>query len=394
MQKDTFEQTELRDADLIVDAYYKGGRNANMRDDPLGPLVGVGNQGGFRHLGKRQFPHLIVITTSMSEPDWPDHLDSETGTLTYFGDNRLPGRELHDTPRWGNRMLSDLFSAAHGSDTDRQKVPPVLVFRSTGVYRDVRFLGLAVPGGLGIPSTQDIVATWHHVSGHRFQNYKAIFTILDAPSVSRDWIVDIQRGNLLTSNAPDAWTSWRMTGGYSPLRSIPVRTYRTKDEQLPLNSEDAAMVSEIYGFFESNPYGFEMCAAQISEMLLPGIVSIDVTRPFRDGGRDAVGQYRIGFNNSAVNVEFAMEAKCYSHKNSVGIKETSRLISRLRYRQFGILVTTSFVNNQAYKEIVEDEHPVLIVCGADIVSILKRAGIRDSSAIHEWLSSSFDKNTN
>jgi hypothetical protein len=33
-----------------------------------------------------------------------------------------------------------------------------------------------------------------------------------------------------------------------------------------------------------------------------------------------------------------------------GVREMSRLISRLRHRQFGVLVTTSYVDNQAYRE--------------------------------------------
>ena len=62
----------------------------------------------------------------------------------------------------------------------------------------------------------------------------------------------------------------------------------------------------------------------------------------------------------------------------------SRLISRIRYRQFGILVTTSFVDNQAYSEVVEDGHPILIVTATDIVSILRSKAI-NSSNIDQWL---------
>src|SRR5262245_39299888 len=93
---------QLQGVDLIPDAVYRGGRSGNSSDDPLGPLLGTSNQGGFRHLGKKEQPNLLVISTSMSEPDWPDYLDVETGLFTYYGDNRQPGRELHTTPRWGN----------------------------------------------------------------------------------------------------------------------------------------------------------------------------------------------------------------------------------------------------------------------------------------------------
>ena len=46
---------------------------------------------------------------------------------------------------------------------------------------------------------------------------------------------------------------------------------------------------------------------------------IDVTRPWRDGGRDAVGEYLLGPHADPVAVEFALEAKCYAPTKSVGI---------------------------------------------------------------------------
>ena len=62
----------------------------------------------------------------------------------------------------------------------------------------------------------------------------------------------------------------------------------------------------------------------------------------------------------------------------------SRLISRIRYRQFGVLVTTSYVHDQAYKEVAEDGHPILIITASDISYILSRNMI-DSSKINDWL---------
>jgi hypothetical protein len=62
----------------------------------------------------------------------------------------------------------------------------------------------------------------------------------------------------------------------------------------------------------------------------------------------------------------------------------SRLISRLRHRQFGILVTTSYVDSQAYKEIKADGHPVLIVSGTDLVGVLRRNGL-DPQSLTRWL---------
>lgn len=63
-----------------------------------------------------------------------------------------------------------------------------------------------------------------------------------------------------------------------------------------------------------------------------------------------------------------------------------RLISRIRYRQFGTLLTTSYVDNQAYNEVVEDGHPILIVTASDIASILRNNAI-NSTNVELWIKS-------
>ena len=123
--------------------------------------------------------------------------------------------------------------------------------------------------------------------------------------------------------------------------------------------------------------------------MMPDVVTLDVTRPSRDGGRDGVGQLRVGAGPSGILVDFALEAKCYSATNSVGVREMSRLISRLRHRQFGVLVTTSWVDLQAYKEIKEDEHPIVVVSAADIVDLLRRNGKGSAAIVAAWLAEEF-----
>ena len=84
-----------------------------------------------------------------------------------------------------------------------------------------------------------------------------------------------------------------------------------------------------------------------------------------------------------------MEAKCYDFSNGVGVRETSRLISRLRYRQFGVIVTTSYLSEQAYKEIIEDNHPILVISAIDIANILISAGYATVDTVREWLKSNY-----
>ena len=382
-------RAELSTADLTVDAVYEGGRSGNAGDDPLHPLIGVSNQGGFRYLGTREQPQLIVLTSSFDDPDWPDRVDRETGIATYFGDNKHPGRGLHDTPRNGNHLLRVMFDAIHQHPARRAEVPPVLLFGNAGHFRDMIFLGLLVPGAAELSGLEDLVAVWKMTAQQRFQNYRAAFTVLDTPAVSRRWLNDIKAGKPLSAETPSPWRAWVEGGNYRPLRAVPSLEYRTKAEQLPEDEAGRAILAAIRARFADAPVQFEECAAKLVQLMDSQFVSCDVTRPSRDGGRDAVGLYRIGYGTASIQVDYALEAKCYGPDNSVGTREVARLISRLRHRQFGVIVTTSFLHSQAYQEIKEDKHPVIVVSARDIVSIFAKAGLTSAGDVVKWLAANF-----
>jgi len=328
----TFGFNSLSTADLIVDTVYEGGVAGNTSDDPLSRLLGCGNQGGFRKVG--QPPKYVVLYSSLEDPEWPDSLDTVTGLFTYYGDNKKPGHELHDTARRGNLLLRDVFACMHeGNELGRRDVPPFFVFSKyiTGSKRSVMFRGLAAPGGKGIAATDDLVALWKSSRGERFQNYRSLFTILDTAVVPREWLVDVRNGNPLSSNCPAAWRKWVKTGTYAPLQAQPSFLYRTIEEQLPKTPLEWEIVTCIYTYFQDYPVGFERCAATIAAMMDANVIIDEVTRASMDGGRDAIGRYRIGPAEDPVYVEFALEAKCYhpgaagTSANTVGVRETSRI---------------------------------------------------------------------
>jgi hypothetical protein len=391
MLEKEFSFQELPTADLLVDAVYRGGVIGSAADDPLARLVPVGNQGGFRFYGKRAIPgcRLIVLFSTFTERDWPDHLDVETGEFTYYGDNRRPGHELHDTPRGGNLLLRACFGAIHSDPPRRAEIPPVLIFSRAGANRDVKFRGLAVPGATGLEASDDLVAIWRTSGDQRFQNYRAQFTVLDVPMIHRRWVADILGGAHDSANAPAAWRTWLTTGNRQALRAPRNRSYRSKAEQLPRSPEDATLVERIYKHFRDDPVLFEACAVELVRMLAPNIIDCDLTRPWVDGGRDAIGFYRIGPPADPIRVEFALEAKCYAMDHGVGVEDSSRLISRLRFRQFGILVTTSWVHHQAYREIRDDGHPVVIVSARDVVELIRRKGLSTEAELTRWLETRF-----
>ncbi|MCF2128492.1 restriction endonuclease [Strepomyces sp. STD 3.1] len=380
----------------MVDAVYAGGTLGHSGDDPIGKLLpGTGNQGGFRYAGSpvKGTVRLAVLYTSGGAVDWPDHLDTETGTFTYYGDNRTPGKGLHETPRKGNVLLRDAFALSHGSAEHRaSRVPPFLLFEKAAPGRAVRFRGLLAPGGPTLATDDELSAIWRTTGAQRFQNYRSRFTVLDQARIPRAWIRPVLAGgNPLEGECPEAWRAWVESRVYRPLLAPATTVIRSAAQQLPHDRVGQAMLAEIREYFRGCETDFEACAVAVWRLIAPATGTVDVTRPSRDGGRDAVGSYVLGPPAAPISIDFALEAKCYEPDNSVGVREVSRLISRLRHRNFGVLVTTSHFNRQVQSEVHEDGHPIALVCGRDMIDALRQHGRTNPAAVCEWLRQSFPR---
>ncbi|MDE0143053.1 MAG: hypothetical protein OXI80_03290 [Caldilineaceae bacterium] len=220
---DIVKYTELSTADLLVDAVYEGDVGSRLSGEPISELIPkTANLGGFQASGKGKRKKYVALCTGGEDEDWPDRLNMSTGVFTYYGDNRNPGTELHETPLRGNRILSDTFELLHAVPDQRKDICPFFVFLkypTTVSARSFQFKGVAVPGSTDLPESADLIAFWTTTSKGRYLNYRAIFTILDAPKISRAWIKDLQAGNLPSKHAPSAWFDWVETGKYKPLVS-------------------------------------------------------------------------------------------------------------------------------------------------------------------------------
>lgn len=383
----------LANSDLFVDCVYEGGTSGNTGDDPISKLMMVGNMSGFRKLNRKDgsnLPAYVVLYTSMAELEWPDYLDMETGVFRYYGDNRKPGNNILNTKQGGNKLLEQVFSMLNSNNI--KDIPPFFVFQKTGNRRDVKFLGLAVPGNPDISPDKDLVAFWRTVNNSRFQNYEAYFTILDTASepISRKWLNSLIYDHYNLEYAPRVWKEYINKGrnGIIALKAAKNIVIPNKYSQLQSDNEGMLCLDIIRNHYKENPYGFERCSVDIVRKIDTNFESFTLTRPWRDGGRDATGLYSIGTSNNSPNYpvkfECSLEAKCYSPDNAVGVRQMSRLISRIKHRQFGIMVTTSYVDKQAYSEVVEDRHPILIITASDIASTLRTNSI-NSGNIESWL---------
>ena len=395
-----FENINKKKPTLIIDCVYDHGEPWSLSNDALSKLMGVKNVGGFRT--KTGLKYVVLYSTN-SDIYWRDVLDTELGLYIYYGDNKKPGVDIHGP--YGNRVLREVFEYAESNDVNiRKKIPPFFLFESDRENGGVKFRGLLVPGYRGINHLDWLTAVWAQLNeGGRFQNYKSMFTVLDTSSGSESspkdasidirWLEDLKNGKGFDSiYAPFAWKNFIEKGIFKPL-TISVNTcIRTKEQQLPQDGLRKEMLNYIYNYFIDNPTNFETFALGITVLADDNIYGEQQTRPTRDGGRDGIGNYAIMKKlKTSLNTTFAVEAKCYESNHSVGVKETSRLISRIRHRQFGVFVTTSFVAPQAYQEILEDEQPIAIIAGNDIIDILFQNQITSMAKLIVYLNNNYPK---
>jgi hypothetical protein len=188
---------------------------------------------------------------------------------------------------------------------------------------------------------------------------------------------------------------WSKSGLYRPLQAKHTTRFRTIAEQLPKDDARKALLFKIYRYFSSVASQFEYFAADIFRMSDSRTVVEGVNRNTIDGGYEASGQYTMGLASDPIHVGFTLEGKCYNpgfghrKRKSVGIKETSRLISRLKNRRIGVIVTTSVIAEQAYHEARAEKHPVIFLCGTDIVDILCDRGVNTVKKLETWLSENY-----
>ena len=290
---------ELENSDLVVDAIYEGGNVGNLHDEVLSKLLKVGNSGGIRvclKRGKIRKPAYIVLFSTTKETAWPDELDESTGILRYYGDNREPGKLLHDTPRKGNSYFRDIFVMLKIKRQERMFLQSL--FYENRQWKRYQFKGVAVPGRIGSQLTQDLFAVWRSKNGQRFQNYEAYFTVLDINIVKRDWLTSLLEDvSDDFQYAPIEWKRYIKSGikAIKPLQTVNI-DIPSKYEQLPHSKNDLDILQTIIDAFPKNKAcDFEKCAISIAQMFDKNFLgSFRQTQPSRDGGRDAIGKYRIG----------------------------------------------------------------------------------------------------
>ena len=353
--------------------------------------VGIGNAGGIRtkRYTSEKFQKdldglpaaLILTTTQFSQKHhnpWEDIVDYTTGQISYWGDAKFKERTKMHNDFKGNRILEKIHDAVLLKKHD--SIPPILHFtRTKRGY--VQFSGLCVLEKLEI--------TWYEDKGHPIKNFRARLAILDAEELPLDWIHarassnDSKKKDLL---APIAWKNY-LKGNTQKL-FLWKKLIRSTVDQIPIpGSDDSKILDQVY---KLSPEEFErFCTALMQELSRESGIqhNIEATRLVKDGGLDFFGKL-IFPSPLHYEISFKGQAKRYETKNPVGPTDISRLVARLQRGEYGIFMTTSYYTKTAQEEILEDNYPIRLFSGSDIVLFLRVLGlVSGKSKIHpEWLS--------
>lgn len=352
--------------------------------------VGIGNAGGIRtkryaskalqkNLGNLPAA-LILTTTQFSQKHhnpWEDIVDYTTGRISYWGDAKFKERTKMHNDFKGNRVLEKIHDAVLLKKHDT--IPPILHFTRTKKGY-VQFSGLCVLEKLEI--------TWYEDKGSPIKNFRAHLAILDIEEVPLNWIhsrTSTEGSKTKDLLAPKVWTDY-LKGNTRKL-FLWRKLIRSTAEQIPVQgSDDAKILDQVYGL---TPEEFErFCTSLLQELSKESGIqhNIEATRLVKDGGLDFFGKL-IFPSPLHYEISFKGQAKRYKTTNAVVPTDISRLVARLQRGEYGIFITTSYYTKTAQEEIFEDNYPVRLFSGSDVVLFLRVLGlVSGKSTIRpDWL---------
>ena len=164
-----------------------------------------------------------------------------------------------------NQFLRNIYDRLSKNNfEDRKKITPIFLFESKKEYKGVQFKGLIVHGNSNYDDKDILTAVWaSKENGDRFQNYKAIFTLLDTKeessnepnksSIDLRWLDDIKNELCYESvYVQISYKRWVKKGIYTPFETIRLNNVRTKEEQLPSEPQKLKMLKIIHDYFYDN----------------------------------------------------------------------------------------------------------------------------------------------
>ncbi len=370
-----------------------------MLDAGINPIASVHTIDGAR------CPAVLISSSphkvGSSETPWQDVFDSDNGYIRYFGDNKRAGDDPNHAE--GNRVLIRQREIHQSPNRAiRQNAVPILFFRR--VAYEGRAKGNVVFQGLGVIQRAELITQYNSKVNDYFSNLVFEFAVLslshEKERLGWEWI-KARRDSSKTLEethrlAPEAWKRWVNEGPASIekyRRRVSKLRLTRKDAQQPVpNSREQRILNHIYSFYEKRRSHFELLASLVVKSVISQggahYVQGWVTPPSGDHGADFVGRVDLGSDPGKVKIVVFGQAKCEDPRTATSGRHIARTVARLKRGWIGAYVTTSFFSEPVQQEIIEDQYPILLINGLQLVQevdLLAREG--GHNTINEYLES-------
>lgn len=352
--------------------------NSNSSDQFVKWLPGIGNSKGIRPAKSKneetKLPaFIILVTRNVSHKHhnpWDDIVDYGSSTIFYWGDAKFSHLKNYKDFD-GNRCLIAVYEKY--LDGNLSEIPPILHF-SKRQKGKVTFNGLCIIKGAQL--------TWFEDEQKPVKNYRFELTILDEEKVNVSWLLKrIQSIRESNSLAPESWVSF-ISGRVRKLNLLKKEILKREDQLPPTSSRERKILEALVGL---KAVEFEAFLVDLIKELPHVSHNVTRTRFVKDGGFDFHGDFILPFPFS-YKIEFLGEAKKYNLNNPVKPENISRLVARLGRGQYGIFFTTSYYTRQAQEEVLQDEYPVRLYSGLDIINMLRELKLIEGDSINrKWM---------
>ena len=341
--------------------------------------------------GTKRIPAIIISSSPhkarTDSTPWEDDYDPDYGHIKYHGDAKDNHIKASEWP--GNSLLLDMFSIYSSPDEIERMMKGVpLIFVKRTEY-DGRIKGNLLFQGFGVIQSVNLITQFDpKLKTKYFTNYvydMCVFSLKESnEEFSWDWI-NARRNPALSNEevfelAPKEWKTWVKNGAaglYKIRRNISSAKLINSTEQMPNpGSTDEKVLKQIYNYYKDSKHVFELLALRVTQELFeesgakfyPGWI----TSKSGDKGIDFVARMEVGSQISALKIVILGQAKCEKLDKPTNGVHIARTVARLKRGWFGVYVTTSYFSNNVQLEVLDDQYPIMLVCGKKIAETVQK----------------------
>ena len=356
--------------------------------------------------GTKRIPAIIISSSPHKArtdiTPWEDEFDPDYGRIRYYGDNKRHDMMAGQAP--GNKLLLNAFYVYSSPDKSVRSLQgtPLVFFKR--VEYDGRKKGNLLFQGYGVIESVELITQFDpKLKSPYFTNYvfnMCVFSMAEEnETFSWEWINARRDPKLSTKEtekySPSSWKKWvkeGATGLYKVRRNISSSKIVTAAEQRPvLGSKEEETLKKIYDYYQEKRHVFELLAFRVTQEIFEesGVKFIPgwITSKSGDKGIDFVGRLDISSQMSAMKIVVLGQAKCEAIDRPTNGVHIARTVARLKRGWFGVYVTTSYFSDNVQIEVLDDQYPIMLVCGKKLAETVEKILFKNGMSLIEFLNS-------